>query len=58
MSLNEVSGKACLEAGWLEFAITHSLRIGYFIFFTKLNGKEYKVAVFEYSCYEMVGTCP
>jgi hypothetical protein len=58
MILNEVSEKACLEAGWPEFAITHSLRIGYSIFFTKLNGKDYKVVVFDYSCYEMVGTCP
>jgi hypothetical protein len=31
---------------------------GYFHFFTKLNAKEYKVVIFDYSCCEVVGMCP
>jgi hypothetical protein len=58
MSVKEVSGKAILEAGWPEFAITHNLKIGYLLFFKKLTTREYRVVVFDYSCCEVVGRCP
>jgi hypothetical protein len=47
MSLKEVSGKACLEAGWEDFAIAHTSKISYFLFFIKINAKEYKVVIFD-----------
>jgi hypothetical protein len=58
MSVKEVSGKAVLEAGWPEFAVTHNLKIGYLLFFKKLTAREYRVVVFDYSCCEVVGRCP
>jgi hypothetical protein len=57
MSIKEVSGKAVLEAGLPEFTVTHNLKIGYLLFFKKLSAKEYRVVVFDYSCYEVVGRC-
>jgi hypothetical protein len=58
MSINEVSGKAVLEAGWPEFAVAHNLKIGYILFFKKLTAREYRVPFFDYSCCEVVGRCP
>jgi hypothetical protein len=58
MSVKEVSGKAVLEAGWLEFAVDHNLKFGYLLFFKKLTAREYRVVVFDYSCCEVVGRCP
>jgi hypothetical protein len=61
MSVKEVSGKAVLEAGWLEFTIAHNLKIGYLLFFKKLTAREYReyrVVVFDYSCCEVVGRYP
>jgi hypothetical protein len=55
MSAKEVSGKAVLKAGWPEFAVAHNLKIGYLLFFKKLTAREYRVVVFDYSCYEVVG---
>jgi hypothetical protein len=40
------------------FVIAHNLKIGYMIFFKKLSAREYIVAVFDYSCCEVVGRCP
>jgi hypothetical protein len=57
MSVKEVSGKAVLEAGWPEFAVAHNLKISYLPFFKKLAARKYRVAVFDYSCCEVVGRC-
>jgi hypothetical protein len=58
MSVKEVSDKAVLKAGWLEFTVAHNLKIGYLLFFKKLTAREYRVVVFDYSCCEVVGRCP
>jgi hypothetical protein len=58
MNIREVSDKAIFEAGWADLAVAHNLKIGYLMFFKKLTAKEYKVAVFDYSYYEVVGRCP
>jgi hypothetical protein len=58
MSVQEVSGKAVVEAGWPNFAVAHNLKIGYLLFFKKLIAREYRVVVFDYSCCEVVGRCP
>jgi hypothetical protein len=58
MNIKEVSSKAILKAGWLDFTVAHNLKIGYMLFFKKLSARDYKVVVFDYSCCEVVGRCP
>jgi hypothetical protein len=58
MQNGRISGKAVLEAGWLEFVVAHNLKIGYLMFFKKLTAREYRVVIFDYSCCELVGRCP
>jgi hypothetical protein len=57
MNIKEVSGKAVLKAGWPDFAVAHNLKID-MLFLKKLTAREYRVAVFDYSCCELVGRCP
>ncbi|KAM0877497.1 hypothetical protein ACQ4PT_035456 [Festuca glaucescens] len=42
MNIKEVSGKVVMEAGWADFTIAHSLKIGYLLFFKKLSARECK----------------
>jgi hypothetical protein len=58
MSIKEVSSKAVLKVGWLEFTVAHNLKIGYLLFFKKLTAREYRVVIFNYSYCEVVGMCP
>jgi hypothetical protein len=38
-----------LRSWLIDFVIAHNLKICYSLFFKKLNAKEYKVVVFDYS---------
>jgi hypothetical protein len=53
-----VDGKAILDQGWPAFSISHDIKIGYMLTFEKNVDNVYYVAIFDYTCCEVVTKCP
>jgi hypothetical protein len=58
IKVGEVEEKISMDQGWAGFAITHEIKIGYFLTFKALKNDAYKVTIFDYSMTEIVKKCP
>jgi hypothetical protein len=58
IKIYEVNNTAVLSQGRPAFTIAHALKVGYFLIFKKLNLKEYKLVIFDYSCCQVMKKCP